>query len=44
MANLDALPRRTNVPVVTFPVKIADASAGWVRPVAFIAEGAEEDG
>jgi kynurenine formamidase len=36
MANLDALPRRTGVPVVTFPVSIADASAGWVRPVAFV--------
>ena len=36
MANLDALPRRTNVPVVAFPVEIADASAGWVRPVAFV--------
>lgn len=38
MANLDALPRRTDVPVVTFPVKIADASAGWVRPVAMLEE------
>lgn len=36
MANLDALPRRTDVPVVTFPVEIADASAGWVRPVAMV--------
>lgn len=38
MANLDKLPRRTDIPIVTFPVKIEDASAGWVRPVAF-AEG-----
>lgn len=36
MANLDALPRRTDVPLVTFPIEIADASAGWVRPVAFV--------
>lgn len=36
MANLDELPRRTNLPVVLFPVKIEDASAGWVRPVAFV--------
>ncbi len=36
MANLDALPRRTDVPLVTFPVNIAGASAGWVRPVAFV--------
>ena len=36
MANLDALPRRTNVPVVAFPIEIAAASAGWVRPVAFV--------
>lgn len=36
LANLDLLPRRTDVPVVTFPVKIENASAGWVRPVAFV--------
>lgn len=36
MANLDELPRRTDIPVVTFPVKIKGASAGWVRPVAFV--------
>lgn len=36
MANLDKLPRRTGIPIVTFPVKIEDASAGWVRPVAFV--------
>jgi kynurenine formamidase len=40
MANLDALPRRTDVPIVTFPIEIQDASAGWVRPVALL----EEDG
>lgn len=39
MANLDQLPTRTGIPIVTFPVKIKDASAGWVRPVAFV-EGA----
>ncbi|PSQ10086.1 cyclase [Halobacteriales archaeon QS_5_70_15] len=36
MANLDELPRRTGVPLVTFPIEIRDASAGWVRPVAFV--------
>lgn len=36
MGNLDALPRRTDIPLVTFPIKIIGASAGWVRPVAFI--------
>lgn len=38
MANLDKLPKRTDIPVVTFPVKIEEASAGWVRPVAFVEE------
>jgi len=38
MANLDALPRRTDVPLVTTPVSVADASAGWVRPVALFEE------
>jgi kynurenine formamidase len=38
MANLDDLPRRTEIPVVTFPVKIQGASAGWVRPVAMLDE------
>lgn len=42
MANLDALPRRTDVPVVTFPIKITDGSAGWVRPVAMVDEGATD--
>jgi kynurenine formamidase len=36
MANLDKLPSRTGVDLVTFPVKIADGSAGWARPVAFV--------
>jgi kynurenine formamidase len=40
MANLDALPRKTNVPLVTTPVAIEGASAGWVRPVALFEEGA----
>jgi kynurenine formamidase len=35
LANLDRLPRRTGVPLVAFPVRIENASAGWVRPVAF---------
>ncbi len=36
MANLDKLPRRKNIPLVTAPIVIADGSAGWVRPVAFV--------
>ncbi|MDS0476461.1 cyclase family protein [Natrinema sp. 1APR25-10V2] len=36
MANLDALPRKTDVPIVAFPITIENASGGWVRPVAFI--------
>lgn len=39
MANLDALPRKTNVPLVTTPVVVEGASAGWVRPVALFEEG-----
>ncbi|QSX00330.1 cyclase family protein [Haloterrigena alkaliphila] len=38
MANLDALPRKTDIPVVAFPITIEDGSAGWVRPVAFVEE------
>jgi kynurenine formamidase len=38
MANLDALPRRTDIPLVTFPIAVQDASAGWARPVAFVEE------
>lgn len=37
LANLDALPRRTQVPLVTAPIAVTDASAGWVRPVAVFA-------
>ncbi|WP_049987893.1 cyclase family protein [Halobellus rufus] len=36
MANLNQLPRRTNIPFAAFPVKIKNGSGGWVRPVAFI--------
>lgn len=36
MANLDSLPRRTDVPIVASPIKIHEASAGWCRPIAFI--------
>lgn len=36
MANLDELPRRREIPLVTAPVSVAGGSAGWVRPVAFI--------
>ena len=44
MANLDALPRRTNVPLVTFPISVADASAGWVRPVALFEDATDSAG
>jgi kynurenine formamidase len=44
MANLDRLPRRTDVPVVCFPVSIEGASAGWVRPVAMFESGTLADG
>ena len=40
MANLDSLPRKTNVPLVAFPIVVEDASAGWVRPVAVFEGGA----
>lgn len=36
MANLDKLPRRTEIPVLAQPIKIEDASGAWVRPLAFI--------
>ena len=38
MANLDALPRRTGIPVTAFPIKIEGGSGGWVRPVAFVGD------
>jgi kynurenine formamidase len=38
MANLDELPRRTDIPLVTFPIVVEGASAGWVRPVAMLEE------
>lgn len=38
LANLDALPRRTDIPFFAFPINIANASAGWVRAVALIEE------
>ena len=38
MANLDQLPRRTDVPLVAFPISVANGSAGWVRPVAVFSE------
>ncbi|MFC6716399.1 cyclase family protein [Natrialbaceae archaeon GCM10025810] len=40
MANFDALPRKTGIPIVAFPVKIEDASGGWVRPVAIVEDEA----
>lgn len=39
MANFDALPRKTDVPILAFPVVVEDASAGWVRPVAVFDDG-----
>lgn len=36
MTNLDKIPKPFGFKVACFPVKIADASAGWVRPVAII--------
>ncbi|MFB6129615.1 MAG: cyclase family protein, partial [Salinigranum sp.] len=36
MANLSALPERTDVPLVAFPVNVVGASGAWVRPVAFV--------
>jgi len=44
MANLDRLPRQTDVPVVCFPISIEGASAGWVRPVAMFEPGMLPDG
>ena len=38
LANLEALPRPHGFKVACFPVKIKDASAGWVRPVAIFEE------
>jgi kynurenine formamidase len=38
MANLNRLPRRTDIPFAAFPVKIENGSGGWVRPVAFVDE------
>jgi kynurenine formamidase len=40
MANLDELPRKTEVPLVAFPVVVEGGSAGWVRPVAVLEGGA----
>ncbi len=36
MANLNAIPMPSGFKVCCFPVKIKNASAGWVRPVAII--------
>ena len=38
MANLSAIGRSTGFTVCCFPIKIKKASAGWVRPVAIVAE------
>jgi kynurenine formamidase len=39
LANLDSLPRKTDVPLVTTPISVEGASGGWVRPVALFEEG-----
>ncbi len=36
LANLDKIPRPFGFKVIAFPIKIAEASAGWVRAVAII--------
>jgi kynurenine formamidase len=36
MANLDSLPRRTEIPLIAQPIQVENASAGWVRPLAFV--------
>ncbi len=38
MTNLDKIPKPFGFKVACFPVKIASASAGWVRPVAMVEE------
>jgi kynurenine formamidase len=44
MANLDALPRRTGIPLVAAPVVVDDASGGWVRPLAIFQDGESTEG
>jgi kynurenine formamidase len=39
LANLDSVPRRTDVPLVTVSAVVAGGSAGWVRPVAMFESG-----
>jgi kynurenine formamidase len=36
LVNLDKLPRPTDFKVACFPIKVAGASGGWARPVAFV--------
>lgn len=36
LVNLDKLPRPTDFKVACFPIKVAGASGGWCRPVAFV--------
>lgn len=38
LANLDAIPKPYGFKVALFPIKIRNASAGWIRPVAIIEE------
>ncbi|SEH13119.1 Kynurenine formamidase [Natronorubrum sediminis] len=42
MANLDRLPRQTDIPLVAFPISIEDGSGGWVRPVALLESEAHD--
>jgi kynurenine formamidase len=39
MANLDALPRRTGIEVTAQPIRVENASGGWVRPIARVEGG-----
>lgn len=39
MANLDELPRRTDIPIIALPIKLERASAGWARPIALVEPG-----
>ena len=36
LANLDAIPKPFGFKVALFPIKIRNASAGWIRPVAIV--------
>jgi kynurenine formamidase len=38
LANLDAIPKPFGFKVALFPIKIRNASAAWIRPVAIVEE------